>query len=130
MSSLVEELYRGTLDFNRVNLDLKHLKDRSEKRKIPLSHIAHLIKNVRAVSYQKSYGNGDDAYRIFYPANTLPNYGKIVLGVEVFDNCLNVKTVYEDKLTSSGARRKSIEYPEISKEYELQEKLLRNARYQ
>ena len=129
MVSLVEQLYLGTLDFSHVNLDLKHFIDRTIQRNIPKKHIQHLIKNVKMLNYKKSFGNGDDAYKLFYPHGTLPNYGKIVLGVEIFDNKINVKTVYEDKLTSSGFRRHSSKSSNELDEFELQEKLIRNARY-
>ena len=129
MVNLVEQLYRGTLDFSRVNFDLKHFIDRTIQRKLPASHIKHLIKNVKMLNYKKSCGHGEEAYTLFYPSNSLPNYGKIVMGVEIFDNCINIKTVYEDKQTSSGSRRHSSKSSKLD-DFELQEKLLRNARYQ
>lgn len=129
MDNLVEQLYLGTLDFSRVNLGLKHFIDRTIQRNIPENHIQHLIKNVPMLHYKKSFGHGDEAYKLFYPPGTLPNYGKIVLGVEIFDNKINVKTVYEDKLTSSGTRRHSSKSINELDDFELQEKLISNARY-
>ena len=129
MDNLVEQLYLGTLDFSRVNFNLKHFIDRTIQRKIHEDHIKHLVKNVQMMNYKKSCGHGDEAYTLFYPPGTLPNYGKIVLGVEIFDDKINVKTVYEDMLTSSGTRRHSSKSISELDDFELQEKLISNARY-
>ena len=50
MVSLVEQLYRGTLDFNRVNFDFKHFEDRSRQRKLPKTFVKNLIFNEKMLS--------------------------------------------------------------------------------
>ena len=127
MSNLVEQLYNGTLDFSRVNFDFKHIEIRSQEREISMEEIENLIYNKKMLSY-KFNRNNDKECELYYPApDSLKGYGNIKIRVQLFDGCINVMTVIEDKLTASKSRRDNLEYPIISEEFELQEQLLRNA---
>lgn len=129
MVNLVEQLYRGTLDFSRVNFDFKHIEIRSKQRKISMAVIKNLIFNEKMLSYEFNPNNSKECELRYKAPNFLKGYGNIKIRVKVFDNCINVMTVIEDKLTASKSRRNKLKYPKISDEFELQEKLLRNARY-
>lgn len=127
MVNLVEQLYCGTIDFSLVNFDLKHFEDRSIQRNLPKSLIKNLMINNKMLHYRKSHGY-KNGFELFYNHPHLKEHGKIKICVQIFDNCINVMTVYEEELTSSGSRRKSLRGQNNLNTFELQEKLLRNAR--
>ena len=127
MVNLVEKLYRGNLDFSLVNFDFKHFEDRSAERNLPKNIIKNLMFHEKMLSYQET-SRREKKYKLVYKApDYLRGYGNIIICVKLFSGCINVMTVYENKQTASRSRRRSLEYPKMSYEFELEEKLLKKA---
>lgn len=128
MVNLIEQLVARTLNVNQINFELKHFQVRSVERGLAVEFVKDLILNHKVLHHRKSrsYKNG---HELFYKHPFIKEYGKIKVCIQLFDGCVNVMTVYEEELNASGSRRKSKKYPKISYEFELQEKLLRKARY-
>ena len=128
MVNLIEQLVARTLNVKLINFELKHFHVRSVERKLALGFVKDLILNHDVLHYRKSrgYKNG---YEFFYKHPLINEYGEIKVCIQLFDGCVNVMTVYEEKLNASGSRRKSLKYPELSYEFELEQKLLKKARY-
>lgn len=128
MVNLIEQLVARTLNVNQINFELKHFHVRSVERKLAVGFVKDLILNHKVLHHRKSrnYKNG---YELFYKHPFIKEYGEIKVCIQLFDGCVNVMTVYEEKLNASGNRRNAVKYPKISYEFELQEKLLRKARY-
>ena len=128
MVNLIEQLVTRTLNVNLINFELKHFHVRSVERKLTTKFVKDLILNHEVLHYRKSHGY-KNGYEFFYKHPIIKEHGEIKVCIQLFDGCVNVMTVYEEKLNASGSRRKSIKYPKISSEFELQEKLLRKAHY-
>lgn len=128
MSYLIEQLIARTLNINLINFELNHFHVRSVERNLAVDFVKDLILNHEVLHYRKSRGY-KKGYEFFYKHPFIKEYGEIKVCIQLFDGCVNVMTVYEEKLNASGSRRKSLKYPKMSNEFELQEKLLRNARY-
>ena len=129
MDNLIEKLYDGTLDFSLVNFDFEHIEKRSVERKIPIHSIKNLIYNEKMLNYKKDL-NDKNRYKLFYKNPKSKDFGKIVIGVKTFNDCINIMTVYEDKLTASKSGGRFSESSKKLNEEELEDKLLKNARHQ
>ena len=128
MVNLIEQLVARTLNVNLINFELKHFQVRSVERRLAVEFVKDLIFNYDVLHYRKSKGY-KKGFELFYKHPFIKEHGEIKVCIQLFDGCVNVMTVYEEKLNASGSRRKSVEYPEFSHEFELQEKLLRKAHY-
>lgn len=128
MVNLIEKLVTRTLNVNFINFELRHFHVRSVERDLAVEFVKDLILNREILHYKESrgYKNG---YECFYKHPLIKEYGEIKVCIQLFNNSVNVMTVYEEKLNASGSRRKSLKYPKISDEFELEQKLLKNARY-
>ena len=106
MFNLVDQLYVGTLNVNCVNLNFNHLKQRLNENRLSLDFVKNLLFNEEMLDYTESayYENG---YELFYQAPESKDYGKIKICVKIFNDCINVMTIYEDKHTASKSRKKA-----------------------
>lgn len=106
MDNLIDQLYVGTLDVDRVNLNFNHFKQRMSENRFSLDFIQNLLFNEEMLDYNDSeyYENG---YELFYQAPDSKEYGKIKICVKIFNDCINVMTIYEDRYSSSKSRRKA-----------------------
>lgn len=106
MFNLVDQLYVGTLDVNCVNLNFNHFKQRLNENRFSLDFVKNLLFNEEMLDYNESE-NHENGYELFYHAPDSKEYGKIKICVKIFNDCINVMTIYEDKYTSSKRRRKA-----------------------
>lgn len=128
MFNLVDQLYVGTLDVDRVNLNFNHFKQRLAENRFSLDFVKNLLFNEEMLDYTSSeeYENG---YKLFYQAPDSKEYGKITICVRIFNGCINVMTIYADNYTSSKSRRNSSKPKSILKNEKLERNSKRNYRY-
>ena len=109
MFNLVDQLYVGTLDVNCVNLNFNHFQERLVENRFSFDFIENLLFNEEMLDYNKSeyYENG---YELLYPAPDSKEYGKIKICVKIFNDCINVMTIYEDRFSASKSRRNAYNY--------------------
>lgn len=107
MNSLIDQLYVGTLDVDRVNIKFDHIKDRSILNRFSMDFIRHLIFNEEMVDYDVSSEEYKDGYELLYEAPDNKEYGLIKICVKIFNNCINVMTVYPPNYSCSKRRQNS-----------------------
>lgn len=128
MFNLVDQLYVGTLDVNSVNLNFNHFQERLAENRFSLDFIKNLLFNEEMLDYNKSqnYKNG---YELSYPAPDSKDFDKITVCVKIFNNCINVMTIYGDSFTSSKRRRNSSKPKDLLKKEKLERDAFKNSHY-
>lgn len=106
MFNLIDQLYVGTLDVDCVNLNFIHFKQRLDENRFSLDFVRNLLFNEEMLEYNKSK-NHKNGYELFYQAPDSKEYDIIKICVKIFNGCINVMTIYEDKYSSSKSRRKA-----------------------
>ena len=95
MFSLIDQLYVGTLDFSCVNFSFDHINMRCLQNRLSLDYIKNLLFNEEMLDYCRSDKEKyPDSYKLFYPAPDLKEYEEVIICVSLFDDCVNVMTVY------------------------------------
>ena len=128
MFNLVDQLYVGTLNVNCVNLNFNHLKQRLNENRLSLDFVKNLLFNEEMLDYNESeyYENG---YELLYDAPNSKDYGKIKICVKIFNDCINVMTIYAENNTSTKSRRNSSKSKNRLKREKLERNAYRNSHY-
>lgn len=128
MFDLVDQLYVGTLDVDRVNLNFNHFKQRLAENRLSRDFVKNLLFNEEMLDYKESekYENG---YELFYHAPDSKDYGKIKICVKIFNDCINVMTIYVDNNTATKSRRNSTKSKNLLKKEKLERNACRNSHY-
>ena len=128
MFNLVDQLYVGTLDVNCVNLNFNHFKQRLAENRLSLDFVKNLLFNEEMLDYKESeyYENG---HELFYTAPDSKDYGKIKICVKIFNDCINVMTIYVDNSTATKSRRNSTKSKNLLKKEKLERNACRNSHY-
>jgi len=129
MNSLIDQLYVGTLDVDRVNIKFDHIRDRSILNRFSMDFIRHLIFNEEMVDYDVSSEEYKNGYELLYKAPDNKEYGLIKICVKIFNNCINVMTVYPPNYSCSKRRQKSTKSSKLLREEKLGKNARRNMHY-
>ena len=129
VNSMINQLYVGTLDVDRVNIKFDHIRDRSILNRFSVDCIKNLLFNEEMLDYDVSdekYANG---YELLYEAPDTKEYGLIKICVQIFNNCINVMTVYPPNYSCSKKRQNSTKSSKKLKEEKLGNNARRNRHY-
>lgn len=107
MFNLVDQLYVGTLDVNCVNLNFNHFQKRLAENRFSLDFIKNLLFNEEMLDYNKSQ-NYENGYELLYLAPDSKDFDKITVCVKIFNDCINVMTIYGDNFSSSKKKEEFI----------------------
>ena len=127
--SLIDQLYVGTLDVDRVNIKFEHIRDRSILNRFSIDYIKHLIFNEEMVDYDLSSEKYKNGYELLYEAPDTKEYGLIKICVQIFNNCINVMTVYPPNYSCSKRRQNSTKSSKRLKEEKMSWNSIRNRHY-
>ena len=128
MFNLVDQLYVGTLDVNCVNLNFDHFKQRLNENRLSLDFVKNLIFNEEMLDYNESEYH-ENGYELLYDAPDSKNYGKIKICVKIFNDCINVMTIYAENNSSTKSRRDSTKSQNRLKREKLERNAYRNSHY-
>ena len=128
MFNLVDQLYVGTLDVDCVNLNFNHFKQRLNENRISLDFVKNLLFNEEMIDYSESEYH-ENGYDLFYPAPDSKDYGKIKICVKIFNDCINVMTIYAENNSSTKSRRDSTKSQNRLKREKLERDAYRNSHY-
>ena len=128
MFNLVDQLYFGTLDVNCVNLNFNHFQKRLAENRFSLDFIKNLLFNEEMLDYNKSQ-NYENGYELLYLAPDSKDFDKITVCVKIFNDCINVMTIYGDNFSSSKRRRNSSKPKDLLKKEKLGREAFRNSHY-
>ena len=128
MNNLIDQLYVGTLDVDRVNLNFNHFRQRLVENKLSLDFVKNLLFNEEMLDYNVSE-NHENGYELLYEAPDSKDFEKITICVKIFNDCINVMTIYGDNFTSSKRRRNSSKPKKLLRNEKLARDALRNSHY-
>ena len=126
---MIDQLYVGTLDVDRVNIKFDHLRNRSILNRFSMDYIRHLIFNEEMVDYDVSDEKYKNGYELLYEAPDNKKYELIKICVQIFNNCINVMTVYPPNYSCSKRRQKSTKSSKQLKEEKMSFNAIRRKHY-